>query len=117
MVHVKWFIALVAVTAVSIYASIFFTEKYVNETVIGELSEITILNNKAYESMVQAIDEKKYPDARAKLVKMKQMEIDQIKDFKSRLEGGYFRYLNNEAIERMNRYLTSTDSKAPSGTR
>lgn len=98
--------------SVSVYASIFFTEKYVNEIGIGQVAEMTILKSRGYASIVKSIDEGKYREAKTKLEKLIQIETNELRDFKNRLENGYFICLNcGEAIERIDRYLSSIGAK------
>jgi hypothetical protein len=113
MVHVKWLLALVVAVAVSAYTSIYFTEKYVYEIALGQLSEGSMMNNRVYFTLMKDIDNRKYKEARAKLEKLVQMEVNQLADNRKRLESGYFtgiNYENRAAIEKINHYL-SDDGK------
>jgi len=114
MVHVKWLAALILAVAVSVYASIFLTEKYVYEMALGQLSEASMMNNRVYFSLMRDIDDRKYKEARSKLEKLVQMEVNQLADNRKRLQSGYFTGLNYEnraAIEKINHYLSDDGKK------
>jgi hypothetical protein len=114
MVHVKWLLALIVAVATSIYASIYFTEKYVYEIALGQLSEGSMMNNRIYFTLMKDIDDRRYKDARARLEKLVQMEVKQLADNRRRLEAGYFTGLNYEnraSIEKINHYLSDDGKK------
>jgi hypothetical protein len=108
MVHVKWFAALVLTAVLSAYVSHFFTEKYAIETAVAQLSDVGMGRTNTYISLVKLIDDGKPDDARKKLEKLWQLEVDLIKDYQKILEGGYFRNSNSLEIDRIARYLSPT---------
>ena len=113
-VHVRWSIALVLAVVVSVYISIHFTEKYVYEIALGQLSEGAMMNNRMYFTLMKDIDDRKYKEARSKLEKLVQMEVKQLAYNKKLLEDGYFTGLNHEnraAIEKINHYLSDDVKK------
>ena len=105
MTHIKWLVALAVITALSITITYNVTEKYMHERTIGQLSEMSIMRNAIYVTLVKEIDAGKHTEVRAKLLKMFDMEVRDIQQAKKLMEDSYFATENKEYIDRVNHYL------------
>ena len=105
MTHSRWLIILVASVALAVAATHYFTERYVIERNIAQMSEMSIFQTGVYVSLVKALDAGNYAEVRTKLKKLFDSEVSQIRSAKQLLDAGYFTGANQADIERINRYL------------
>ena len=105
MVHIKWAFALLVAVALSIIGTQYATEKYVNERIMGQIAEMSIMRNAGYTGLVKQIDQGKYEEARTKLLKMFDMEVKDISRARQVMTDSCFASANSEYIGLIDRYL------------
>ncbi len=116
MVHIKWAIALVLTVALSITITYWATEQYHNERMMGQMSEMSIMQTGVLMTMVKEINEGKTEVTKSKLQRMFDSEVKEIQRARKYMETGYFTRSNEEYIQRIDRYL-APPSLAASGAK
>ena len=116
MVHIKWVIALVLTATLSAAITYWATEQYGNERMMGQMSEVSIMQTGIYTTMIREINEGKTEQVKAKLRSMFDGEVKEVQRARKFMETGYFTRSNEEFIQRIDRYL-APPSLAASGAK
>lgn len=109
MLHIKWLVTLVVCVAAATATTFYATKQYEDERITAILAEASIARNTTYTVLATDIANGNYDVAKAKLRKLFDLEVSDIRRAKSLLENGFFKNANAVYLDAINRYLAEPE--------